>query len=280
MVSLKRFFIVPFILCLLIASVHASIGIAREGLYSAWLGSLLAVVPSFSVFVVLMGLGWARTSARLPVMWICGLAGSTIALALPAASSLPLLYAVVVGFIGSLVYDFWYSALDRDHSKLKVGQQLPDFLLTSIDGQPVSANDIRQAPALMMFYRGNWCPLCMAQIKEVASHYQALSKRGVKVYMVSNQSEQNSADLAKKFDVEMNFLVDKDGAAARLLGLVHEGGTPAGMAGYEVDTSLPTVIITDETGKIIFADLTDNYRVRPEPEMFIQILDEHNVAVV
>jgi hypothetical protein len=37
---------------------------------------------------------------------------------------------------------------------------------------------------------------------------------------------------------------------------------------------MPTVIITDEQGKIIFADLTDNYRVRPEPETFLRVLDE------
>ncbi len=44
--------------------------------------------------------------------------------------------------------------------------------------------------------------------------------------------------------------------------------------GYDSDTVLPTVIITDEKGKIIFVDLTDNYRVRPEPETFLQIIDE------
>jgi len=37
---------------------------------------------------------------------------------------------------------------------------------------------------------------------------------------------------------------------------------------------LPTVIITDAEGKIIFADLTDNYRVRPEPDTFLKVIDE------
>ena len=36
---------------------------------------------------------------------------------------------------------------------------------------------------------------------------------------------------------------------------------------------LPTVIITDAKGKIVFADLTDNYRVRPEPETFLKVID-------
>jgi len=36
--------------------------------------------------------------------------------------------------------------------------------------------------------------------------------------------------------------------------------------------------MTNAQGKIIFADLTDNYRVRPEPATFLKVLDEQ-VAV-
>jgi hypothetical protein len=43
--------------------------------------------------------------------------------------------------------------------------------------------------------------------------------------------------------------------------------------GYEADSVLPTVLITDPYGTIIFADLTDNYRVRPEPSTFLAALD-------
>lgn len=53
-----------------------------------------------------------------------------------------------------------------------------------------------------------------------------------------------------------------------------KNGLPFGMQllGYDSDTVMPTVIITDDEGKIIFADLTDNYRVRPEPETFMRVL--------
>ena len=37
------------------------------------------------------------------------------------------------------------------------------------------------------------------------------------------------------------------------------------------DTVMPTVIMTDASGTIIFADLTDNYRVRPEPDVFLEV---------
>ena len=40
---------------------------------------------------------------------------------------------------------------------------------------------------------------------------------------------------------------------------------------------MPTTLITDTTGKIIFVDLTDNYRVRPEPTTFYKVQDAHSL---
>ena len=64
--------------------------------------------------------------------------------------------------------------------------------------------------------------------------------------------------------------------AAKQLGIVHRWGTPMGlqMLGYESDTVLPTVILTDSRGIILFSDQTDNYRVRPEPEVFENLFRE------
>ena len=71
-------------------------------------------------------------------------------------------------------------------------------------------------------------------------------------------------------------MVDANNQVAQQLGIFAKNGLPLGLQvfGYENDTVLPTVLITDATGKIIFADLTDNYRMRPEPATFLAILDE------
>lgn len=47
--------------------------------------------------------------------------------------------------------------------------------------------------------------------------------------------------------------------------------------GYDSDTVMPTVIMTDATGKILFADLTDNYRLRPEPETFLKVFSQAGI---
>ncbi len=46
------------------------------------------------------------------------------------------------------------------------------------------------------------------------------------------------------------------------------------MLGYDADTVVPTVVMTNENGHLIFAQIADNYRHRPEPDDFLRIFDE------
>ena len=49
------------------------------------------------------------------------------------------------------------------------------------------------------------------------------------------------------------------------------------MLGYDSDTVMPTVIITGKDGKIVWTHETDNYRVRPEPDTFLEVLRRHGM---
>jgi peroxiredoxin len=149
---------------------------------------------------------------------------------------------------------------------LKEGSQLPEFPLESLDGTAISSRDFMSSPHLLLFYRGNWCPFCTAQIEELAATYQRLEKMGLTVVLISPQPIEKNQRLAARFQIPMIFLRDPDGIAVKQLGIQHEWGTPMGLQllGYESDSVLPTMLITDAKGHIIFSDQTDNYRVRPE----------------
>ncbi|WP_299158985.1 peroxiredoxin family protein [uncultured Tenacibaculum sp.] len=180
--------------------------------------------------------------------------------------------------LGWLAYLTWYSSFNsRNTAILQEGKTLPDFTLENGQSEKIALKDLKGDFKIFLFYRGNWCPLCMAQIKEVVSQYKELEKRNTTMVLVSSQPHKFTKNLAKKHEVPFRFLVDVKNNVAKQLGIIHENGLPAGFQvfGYDSDVVLPTVIITDKDNKIIFADLTDNYRVRPEPETFIKIIDHY-----
>lgn len=116
----------------------------------------------------------------------------------------------------------------------------------------------------------------VAQVRELAASYRELAAAGARVVLVSPQPAGETAKLAERFDASMDFVVDEGNRAARALGIADAGGTPAGLGvlGYDSETVLPTVVIVDRDGVILFSDQTDNYRVRPEPAMYLEVLRE------
>ena len=180
--------------------------------------------------------------------------------------------------VGWLLYLNWYSSFkSRDTSVLEVGKKLPNLTLENSNKEAVEISSFNGNYQIFLFYRGNWCPLCMAQIKEVENQYKELAERNVDMVLVSSQPHKYTKNISEKYKVPFHFLVDIKNKAAKKLGILHENGLPAGFQvfGYDSDIVLPTVIITDKDNTIIFADLTDNYRIRPEPETFIRIIDKH-----
>lgn len=283
---MKSRFITLLLLALLASSIHSLIALIGAGTpiaRLAWAGALLSTGSFMGFFVYLMRAGAARTSPELRWLLLTTAAGTAMALyaALHGAPLLALGYALVIGLDGYLAYVYWYSRFPRrDGHILAVGNPLPAFTLKDADGTLIDSASLVGKVSLLLFYRGNWCPLCMAQIKEVAARYRELAQRGVQVLLVSPQSQNHTQELSARFDAPMRFLVDEGNAAAKVLGIDVPGGLPMGMQamGYDSDTVLPTVLVIDSKGRIAWADLTDNYRVRPDPDAFIAVIDRLGLA--
>lgn len=272
---LKSLYVSTFLTLATLLTAMAAMQLWKVGSWnSAWLGALLAGGAPALFFVRLYVVPTARTPNHLWGVLAVAVLGTLLAFVL--GGGLPAGLAALVGVGGTLIYDQWYSHFGaRLTNVLSLGQKLPAFTLQDANGQIVRSTDLLNKPTVWMFYRGNWCPLCMAQIKEVAAQYRELEQRGAQVVLISPQSESHTQALAKKFDVPLQFLIDVDNQAARKLEIVAENGLPTGMQvlGYDSDVPMPTVFITDANGKIIYADLTENYRIRPEPDAFLRVLD-------
>lgn len=296
--KLKSLFIVPAIGLSALLLVLSLVMIAvAAGHRLAWFGAALAAVP----LPLLMGqLKWrpaARTTEYLPLHLLFAVSGVALACrwmyddfvaswqvyqsvvgAISAAfnfsaGSAPGIVALIAAII-VLLYVFWYSSFGRHEDvRLDVGSKLPEFGVQDLDGTKVSSADFQGAPAVFLFYRGNWSHVCVAQIDELVDRSQDIERLGINVCLISSQSEAQSRALAEKFDVPFKFLIDKDNQAAEVLEIALRNGTPLGISGnYPRDTAMPTLVVTSASGTILFSDQTNNYRVRPEPDIFLAIL--------
>jgi peroxiredoxin len=283
---LKSLFISSFIMLAMAIVGYAAWMLYRGEQVLAWTGVLLSVGPFVLLigrFMVLQDL--ARTSTRLSLLNLLSAAGCGMAgwawYGEGADRLAPLLAAV--NWLGFLLYAYWYSSNGRQPSrKIRVGAPLPGFIVKGTGGATVTSAQLTDKPAILLFYRGNWCPLCMAQIKELVGRYQEIGALGVRLALISPQPHGHTVALARKFGVDFDFLTDEGNAAARALGIEHPQGLPMGMQmlGYDSETVLPTVIITDRNGKVVWTDETDNYRVRPEPDVYLDLLRRYQVLPV
>ena len=248
----------------------------------ASLGYLSLMIISGTITAFFAGLfisPRARTDANLNIYSLIIAFGVLISIIGLFKDSVSLAQISILGILSIcwILYLKWYSIFNNRTSEiLQVGNKLVEFQLENSEKEQVSSFSFLASPTIFLFYRGNWCPLCMAQIKEIATQYKELEKLGVNTVLISPQPHNHTKTLANKYKLNFHFLVDHKNRIAKQLGIFVENGIPAGfqVLGYDSDTVMPTVIITNKEGKIIFVDLTDNYRVRPEPELFLEIIRE------
>lgn len=254
----------------------------------AWYAPLLTTVPLLLFLLnVIFFKSKPRTNNLLPGYSAIAFTGLTLAIGYYMASKAYLeieplhtpLALAELGFILHTSYVLWYSSLQRPvQNSLRVGNILPSFEIYK-GSTKIQSESFLGFPTIIIFYRGNWCPFCMAQIKELAQQYRQLVLSGIKIVLISPQPEKITENLAKRFNVPFIFLTDKDNKSAEKLGLNHKQGLPKGLElmGYDSNTVFPTVIVTNKEGEIIYLDETPSFRNRPEPKEYLDILINQNI---
>jgi peroxiredoxin len=278
--SLKRYFIGPFIMLNAAAMIYSILRCVVSATGNGDQTAAWAIAAAAHSTVLAFGpRSWPRRDNGLTALLALTAAATIAEAALLPASLAALVQVGVVAFLGSVAYAIWYARFGRQPAPaLLPGAPLPELPLLTLDGHEFSIAQLRGAPAALFFVRGAWCPFCSAQVQRVARAYDRLRDRGVRVAVISPQPEKEMNKLACRFGVEMLWLRDPELMAARRLGILDAGGVPAGAIGFGTDTVLPTLVVLDPLGHVIESVETENYRLRPEPDTVLAILDRANAA--
>lgn len=82
---------------------------------------------------------------------------------------------------------------------LSNGKSFPQLKVPAVSGGVISLpEDLAGSYAVILFYRGSWCPYCNAQLASFGRAHRALQEAGIKVIALSVDDETTSAALVAK----------------------------------------------------------------------------------
>lgn len=181
------------------------------------------------------------------------------------------------------------SVLDIVEKALKIGDQVPDFTLSTYGGDVRTLNDyLGSGPLVLTFYRGVWCPYCNLQLKEYDEHLGAIKELGATLAAVTPEKP-GAADLLAASDapdgvaemavreVGFDILHDTQNQLARKFGLVFKLPESHRRLLKEIGVDItaltgddtfvfpdPATYVIAPNGVIRWAFVPNNYRKRAE----------------
>ncbi|MGI9236524.1 MAG: peroxiredoxin family protein [Woeseiaceae bacterium] len=157
--------------------------------------------------------------------------------------------------------------------QLRPGRPLPDFHAVDEQGDPVRSTALHGSPTVILFVRGNWCPFCSAQVKDLTRYYKDIIDLGAKLILLTPKPLETTRRVASFFEVEFDFWLDDSLAITEKLGLVQKTGVPGDYEKeYGQDTVWPTAVVIDAAGIIRYTELSKQISDRPDPELLLREL--------
>jgi peroxiredoxin len=168
--------------------------------------------------------------------------------------------------------------LNLENHALKVGDIAPDFTLPDAEGLPISLYDtLQHNPVILSFFRGNWCPFCMAEL----AHYQEAINNNLidsaTVIAISPQTIHFNHDVTVRNNLEFRILSDKGNEIADKYGLVFTlqenvrdiyKNMGADLELFNNDKAyklpIPATYLIDKNKKILFSSVSTNYMERAD----------------
>ncbi len=164
----------------------------------------------------------------------------------------------------------------REINPVEVGATAPDIPLTRADGVAPTVHALAaEAPMVLVFYRGGWCPYCNRHLAALGAVEAELRDLGYRIHAVSIDRPEKVAEAATAADFDYALYSDADAEAARAFGLAFrvDAETYEKLIGYGINLEeasgrdhhllpVPAVFLIDREARIRFRHFNPNYKER------------------
>ncbi|PSW15782.1 hypothetical protein C9J01_01840 [Photobacterium rosenbergii] len=225
------------------------------------------------------------------IMLIVGFISSVSSLTLTLQSfrffSIMVILFATIPILMSIVFTVTFRGSKAPVGRLQVatGDTLLPFSAIKADGTYFSTSELKGLRVLLKFYRGSWCPYCSTELEMFDEMKPVFDDYNVKVIAISGDTPEATRAHQKRDNLSHLLLSDPELNIIKQYGVEHHkafGGdaTPAKkVLGLPFPTkmkyrsmAIPTSILVDEHGTIIWIDQSEDVRMRANEKLINRVL--------
>ncbi len=177
----------------------------------------------------------------------------------------------------------------REVNPVEVGATAPDITLRQANGEAVRLHALAaEQPAVLVFYRGGWCPYCNRHLSALGEIEAELRELGYRIHAVSPDKPEKVAEAVAEADFDYTLYSDASAEAVEAFGLAFkvDAKTYEKLQGYGIDLEeasgrdhhllpVPAVFIIDREGRIRFRYFNPEYKERLSGEALLKAAREN-----
>jgi len=179
-------------------------------------------------------------------------------------------------------------AAETAEHALKAGDKCPEFSLPTAEGGFERIADVlARGPAVVSFYRGQWCPFCSAELEALHVAEPDIRATGAKLVAITPEAGGLAAKVKRERNFGFDILCDLDNGVALQFGLVFRVPDEAVQFFTDVrhDLSLiydndswflpiPATYVVAKDGTIAHSYVNPDFRYRLDPSEIVQVLSK------
>ena len=223
---------------------------------------------------------------RTPILLMAGMLVSSIISigSLSLSFSEPTLSTVLIVLLALYVLPtsamFSYLLANKNtpvgNIKVKTGDDIIPFKTDNFDSESLAGQR-----TLLKFYRGSWCPYCSSELVMFEELKPKLKEYGIQIMAISNDTVEQQKAHSMRDNISHTLISDPELNIIRQYGVEHHkaiGATSDNLISIfgiamplpwkmkYTPMSIPTSLLIDENGKIVWVDQSSDYRLRASEE--------------
>jgi peroxiredoxin len=161
---------------------------------------------------------------------------------------------------------------------IRKGEPVPTFVGQRVDGTPITDRDVvARAPALLVLYRGWWCPSTRALLDELLRDQQRLIAAGLSTFAASVDPPEQAAGIQEYVGAGITIICSFPVAVLDAIGARDRRGAPwydrLLFRAPRGEIAMPSALVVDVGGRIAYAFRARRVDERARPDDILAALE-------